>query len=413
MLVKRSEFGGKMAEYSHHLPEELEREIRKRIRLNEKNELAEFAAKSADGLRRSKENKKEDIRATFSRDADRIVHTRAYARYIDKTQVFFFVDNDHITHRVLHVQMVSKIGRTIGRALGLNEDLIEAIAIGHDIGHTAFGHAGEECLSSLCIEHGIGRFCHNVQSVQFLDGIERRNLTLQVLDGILSHNGEVHEQIIKPNFDKDWDELDSEFHRMKYDSAWSEPKKRIVFPPMTMEGCVVRVADTIAYVGRDIDDAFELGLLDDLELIPEKIRKRLGTDNADIINSLIADVVEHSYGHDHISYSREASDALKELKEFNYKNIYNNDKLTREKNKICGMYKALFEKFSFDLKNNQLESKIYEHFCDLRWIDKEYLENTKVPEKVRDYMAGMTDRYFEEQFKTCTLPVRRHTFKEK
>lgn len=133
--------------------------------------LSPLAATSADAMRRHN-RAAEDIRTPYSRDADRIIHTRAYTRYIDKTQVFYLVENDHITHRVIHVQLVSKIARTIGRCLRLNEDLIEAIALGHDIGHIPYGHFGETCLSALCEQYCIGKFFHNVQSVQFLDRIE-------------------------------------------------------------------------------------------------------------------------------------------------------------------------------------------------------------------------------------------------
>ncbi len=157
--------------------------------------LSPRATRNADYLRRSGRKREEPvIRPPFFRDADRIVHSKAYARYIDKTQVFYLVENDHITHRVLHVQLASKIGRTIGRALGLNEDLIEAIALGHDIGHVPYGHLGEKFLDELCTEHNIGGFRHNVQSVRFLDTVEDCDLTLQVLDGILCHNGEAHDR---------------------------------------------------------------------------------------------------------------------------------------------------------------------------------------------------------------------------
>ncbi|MCJ7742913.1 MAG: HD domain-containing protein, partial [Methanoregula sp.] len=159
--------------------------------------LSPLASISADAVRRHN-RKPEDIRTPYSRDTDRIIHTRAYTRYIDKTQVFSLVENDHITHRVIHVQLVSKIARTIGRCLRLNEDLIEAIALGHDIGHIPYGHYGETCLSALCEQFGIGKFFHNVQSVQFLDRIEDCDLTMQVLDGILCHNGEADDVKISP-----------------------------------------------------------------------------------------------------------------------------------------------------------------------------------------------------------------------
>ena len=220
---------------------------------NKESLYSPYATKNMQYNRR-RQIKKEDplLRPPFFRDADRIIHSKAYARYIDKTQVFFLVDNDHITHRVLHVQLVSKVGRTIGRALRLNEDLIEAISLGHDIGHVPYGHLGEQILSKLCEEHKIGPFLHNVQSVHFLDTIEKCDLTLQVLDGILCHNGEVHNKNLKPTGTTDWETFDSNIKKIK-------AGEDII--PSTMEGCVVRIADTIAYLGRDLKDAIEVNLI--------------------------------------------------------------------------------------------------------------------------------------------------------
>ena len=181
----------------------------------EAKRLSDRATRNSAAVRRSREEHSDtDYRQSFSIDVDRILHAHAYARYIDKTQVFSLIKNDHITHRVLHVQLVSKIARTIGRYLGLNEDLIEAIALGHDIGHAPFGHDGERYLSELCEHNGIGTFQHNVQSVQFLDKVERKgqgwNLCLQTLDGILCHDGEIHNQMLKPVTKKTFKKLDLE-----------------------------------------------------------------------------------------------------------------------------------------------------------------------------------------------------------
>src|SRR6056297_1476248 len=206
-------------------------------------QLSEFAVRSGAGVRRRKEKRLEaDYRQNFAVDVDRILHSLAYTRYIDKTQVFYLIENDHITHRMLHVQLVSKVARTIGRFLGLNEDLIEAVAIGHDIGHPPFGHDGERCLSRLCRNSGIGEFHHNVQSVHFLDSVERKgagwNLCLQTLDGILCHDGEVHDQAIRPRRGKD-------FAAHKRETEARQEGEEIALVPMTLEGCVVRFADTV------------------------------------------------------------------------------------------------------------------------------------------------------------------------
>ena len=177
--------------------------IRQALSQREAETLSPMAEMSERGIRRLKEEQLEmGYRQFFSVDVDRILHSHAYTRYIDKTQVFYLIKNDHITHRVLHVQLVSKIARTMGRLLRVNEDLIEAIALGHDIGHTPFGHDGEEFLSDLCEAHGMGRFLHNIQSVRFLQEIERKgkgwNLSLQVLDGIACHDGELPPRALEP-----------------------------------------------------------------------------------------------------------------------------------------------------------------------------------------------------------------------
>jgi len=389
--------------YRKKIKRDLEKKIKSYIATREIECLSNFASKSDDGLRR-KQKYTDDIRAKYSRDADRIAHTHAYSRYIDKTQVFFLVDNDHITHRVLHVQLVSKIARTIGRSLKLNEDLIEAISLGHDIGHVPFGHLGETILSDLCKKHELGRFLHNVQGVQCLDKIEECDLTLQVLDGILCHNGEVHNQSLKPNRDKDWVKFDEEIKDIK------RGEKKYV--PMTLEGCVVRFADTIAYLGRDIQDAIEIGLINDASEVPERCRENIGIKNDEIINSLIIDIVENSYGQNYISYSKEISDSVEEYKQFNYEHIYENAKIIAEQEKIEGMYRTLFQKFLEALEEKDESSRIYEHFMNVSWISGEYLDISTSEETVRDYIAGMTDRYFERGFKEIILPKRVTTFRK-
>lgn len=264
--------------------------------------LSPLAMKSVNALRRRYEEVLEiGYRQAFSVDADRILHSRAYTRYIDKTQVFYLISNDHITHRVLHVQLVSKIARTIGRFLGFNEDLIEAISLGHDIGHTPFGHDGERMLSEICETHGIGYFRHNTQSVQFLDRVERKgkgwNLCLQTLDGILCHDGEIHNQMLEPNKDKSFEILEKEIKNKNLN-----PRLNLV--PMTMEGCVVRMADTIAYVGRDIEDAIRLNMIKRSEL-PKETVKILGDTNGTIVFNLVTDIIQNSYQKRYIAFSSE------------------------------------------------------------------------------------------------------------
>ncbi len=357
------------------------------------------ATVSADAVRRHN-RVKEDIRTPFSRDADRIIHTRAYSRYIDKTQVFYLIENDHITHRVIHVQLVSRIARTIGRSLRLNEDLIEAMALGHDIGHIPYGHFGESCLSRLSEQYGIGKFFHNVQSVHFLDRIEDCDLTLQVLDGILCHNGEADDVRISPVPCPGWTAFDK---KVQDATDGIRPLK-----PATPEGCVVKFADTIAYIGRDLQDAREVGLIDDATQLPGEVTSILGATNSEIINTLIYDLLENSETEDEtfISYSRETEKALIALRRFSRKNIYDNETLTTERQKIERMYATLFAACLDDLERENRSARIYTDFMATGWISRQYLDTATPAELVRDYIAGMTDRYFAKRFEECVIPRR-------
>ena len=361
--------------------------------------LSPLAVTSADAVRRYN-RVPEDIRTPYSRDADRIIHTRAYTRYIDKTQVFYLVDNDHITHRVIHVQLVSKIARTIGRSLRLNEDLIEAIALGHDIGHIPYGHFGETCLSALCERYGIGTFSHNVQSVRFLDQIEDCDLTMQVLDGVLCHNGEADDVRIAPEPLSSW----AAFDRKVQENADGRRSRS----PMTLEGCVVKFADTIAYIGRDLQDARDVGLIDDGTEIPEQARNVLGSSNREIINTLIYDLLENSDTEESgfISYSRIVEQALISLRTFSREHIYDNPTLTSERRKIELMYTTLFSSCLESLEKNDITAKIYTDFINTQWTNQQYLETATPPELVRDFIAGMTDRYFAKRHEECVIPRR-------
>ena len=337
-------------------------------------------------------------RQHFSLDTDRILHSKAYSRYIDKTQVFYLIKNDHITHRVLHVQLVSKVARTIGRLLRLNEDLIEAISLGHDIGHAPFGHDGEKFLSELSRHQGLGHFFHNLQGVRFLEKIERKgkgwNLTLQVLDGILSHNGEVHSQALNPEKNKD-------FQRLEQEMAKVEEHPDTDLYPMTMEGCVVRMADTISYVGRDIEDAIRLRLIGRKDL-PEDCRQILGETNGTIVYTLVEDLVANSLDKPSVSFSEEVAKALKRLKDFNQQYIYTSDKVKRETAKVKHMFELLFEKYLLDLDKGDKASDIFKEFLD--GMSPEYGTDTPSAGIVRDFIAGMTDDYFLAQCHKHLIP---------
>ena len=354
--------------------------------------LSPEATLSVTGVRRFHDVRLEEgYRQKFSVDVDRILHSRAYTRYIDKTQVFYLIHHDHITHRVLHVQLVSKISRTIGRCLGLNEDLIEAIALGHDIGHTPFGHDGERFLSELCRISGIGDFHHNVQSVQFLDRVERKgkgwNLCLQTLDGILCHDGEVHNQVLKPEQKKTFETIEQEMVLKK-----ENPLTQLM--PMTLEGCVVRMADTISYIGRDIEDAIRLDMIKRSDLPNESVDV-LGNTNGTIVYHLVTDVINTSFQNTYIAFSQKISEALKRLKDFNLERIYMNPKIKKDTDTIKILFRMLFEKYLDDIENENRSSVIFTGF--LEDMSEDYIQDHSKEEIVRDFIAGMTDQYFLRQ----------------
>ncbi|MGD8241791.1 MAG: HD domain-containing protein [Desulfobacterales bacterium] len=366
----------------------------------EQEMLSPVAANSQNAVRRYPENERQGgYRQDFSLDVDRILHSLAYTRYIDKTQVFYLIKNDHITHRVLHVQLVSKIARTIGRFLGLNEDLIEAVALGHDIGHTPFGHDGERFLSRICEAHGIGSFQHNLQSVHFLERVERKgrgwNLCLQTLDGILSHDGEVHDERLQPDRNKDFDKLDREMLAKR-----NNPD--LALRPMSLEGCVVRMADTISYIGRDIEDAIRLDLVSRSDLPAEAVAV-LGKTNGTIVYNLVTDVIHNSYRQPYLAFSREVSQALKTLKDFNLERIYRNPAIKRHTLKIEQLFVLLFNRYMKDLQTANKASVIFEGY--LSDMDQRYMDEHQPAEIVRDFIAGMTDHYFLQQCPPALRPA--------
>ncbi len=374
-------------------------QIKEYLDQREEEILSPFATLSKDALRRYPDERvTKGHRQNFSIDSDRILHSLAYTRYVDKTQVFYLIDHDHITHRVLHVQLLSKIGRTIGRFLRLNEDLIEAIALGHDIGHPPFGHDGERILSEICQIHGLGHFLHNVQSVRFLDVIERKgrgwNLSLQVLDGILCHDGEIHKKSLKPKRGKTFIDLDDEMLKKTRDPGYE-------LTPMTLEGCVVRLADTISYIGRDIEDAIRLNLIKRND-IPADCASVLGSTNGEIVYTLVTDLIQHSLNKDEVTFGDEVADALKRLRQFNIERIYSNPQIKKESGKFYDLFLRLFEGYLEDLQKKRYESVIYSQFLD--GMSEQYI-NTSTPEEiVRDFIVGMTDEYFLKQCQLRFIP---------
>lgn len=337
-----------------------------------------------------------DIRPNYFRDIDRIIHSMSYSRYIDKTQVFTKQKNDHITKRMLHVQLVSKIARTIGRALSLNEDLIEAIALGHDIGHVPYGHEGEKILNEISVKNGQGCFLHNVQSVRTLMELENNgegcNLCIQVLDGILCHNGEEFLQRYEYK-EKSLEEFLNDYH-----SCYEDKKNNSNIQPMTLEGCVVRVSDGIAYLGRDIEDAIRLGIINETDL-PYSVTKVLGKNNREIVNTIIIDIIENSIDKPYVCLSKDVYDAMNELKSFNYKHIYHKSNGIEDLINAREMFETLFEKNLDYLRNNDTSKDIFKIYLD--YMNPEYIKKTTKERIVIDYIAGMTDDFFVSQYNKC------------
>ncbi len=369
--------------------------------LKEKQEyqaLSQYAQKVAESKGRLRPEKKCDVRTDYERDFGRILFCRDFRRMRQKTQVFFNPRNDHTCTRMEHVLHVNYIASTIGKALGLNSDLIEAIAYGHDIGHAPFGHSGEHelsrCLKSINADF---TFQHELHSLRVLDLLATRhgesglNLTFEVRDGIVSHCGERYEEIcLKPNLQKTEAEL--------------IPHAEEHLPPATLEGCVVRIADKIAYVGRDIEDAKRAGLLSFTE-IPRHLRDELGQDNGEIINTLVNDVVQNSYGKNAICMSQAKGEALEELLKYNVQQIYQAKRIKTYEEMACHIIRSLFEVLMDYVENTQKyrleETNALQEF-------KLYLQHhpdpyATVERKVTDYIAGMTDLYAHDLYRTLFI----------
>lgn len=336
----------------------------------------------------------DDIRAPFFRDVDRIIHALSYTRYADKTQVYSFKQNDHISERMLHVQLVSKVARTIGRALNLNCDLIEAIALGHDVGHTPLGHTGEALLNEISLRELGEYFAHNIQGVRHYMEVENHgeglNLSVQVLDGIMCHNGEMLSNVYMPVA-----KTKEEFLR-EYQEAYHDLKASSHNHPMTLEGCVVRISDIIGYIGRDIEDAIELGLFERSEL-PKEITEILGNTNSDIMNTIILDIIENSLDKPYIALSERVYRALFALKKFNGENIYSKSMTKEDIEYYRSGMNQLYHIYLDDIKANRIESVIYTVFLNSQ--SPRYLKVTDARRKVIDFIAGMTDDMFIREVK--------------
>ena len=329
-------------------------------------------------------------RPTFVHDIDKILHCPFYNRYTDKTQVFSLYKNDDITRRSLHVQLVSRIARTIGAALGLNLDLIEAIALGHDLGHPPFAHTGETYLCELYNKHTGRYFFHNLQSVRVLDSIYPLNISLQTLNGIATHNGEIECEEYLPTPMKSFEEFDRSMERCYTDLAYC---KSIM--PDTLEGCVVRLSDIISYLGKDRQDAARTKVADESLFMDNEI----GSINAEIINNLCVNVIENSYGKPYIKLDSKHFKALQKARIENYRLIYNNAaSLAKLDTTVKPMMAEIYEQLLEDLQKGNQYSPIWRHHINV--INRTYYkrntpyEATEPNQIVVDYIASMTDDYF-------------------
>lgn len=333
-------------------------------------------------------------RPAFVRDVEKILHMPAYNRYAGKTQVFSFRSNDDLSRRGLHVQLVARIARDIGYALGLNCDLIEAIGLGHDLGHTPFGHAGERCLNDVFHERTGRWFFHNVHSVRVLDKLYGRNISLQTLDGALCHNGEYEQRVFELSGLSSFGEFDRVVDECVSGGGTVIGHLR----PMTLEGCVVRISDIIAYVGRDRQDAIEAGLL-----TGDAFEDGLGgAYNSWILTHASADIIEHSYGKDRIEMSEELFAEIRRAKAENYAKIYRSSGIEGERAEVLARaFELMYERCLDDLHKRDESSFIFRHHItrieeQLAHYGRTYDWQSDPEQTVVDYIASMTDGYFAE-----------------
>ncbi len=368
------------------------------------------------GTKGRKQKISEDpFRTDFQRDAHRIIYSQAFRRLRHKTQVFYFPQNDHVTTRMDHVLFVASASRTVTRCLGLNEDLSEAIGLGHDIGHAPFGHQGEEFLNNIIKKHPklkkvMPEFNHEVYGLRVVDKLAKRDrevpgldLTWEVRDGIVSHCGEDRSSFKLSTSDKKEKDLES-----------IKTKKEAGFPA-TLEGCIVRLVDKITYFGKDIEDALETETIK-VEQIPPDIKNELGDNrNGKIIGFLIRDMIENSYGKDYIAISPQKAELMNRIIDFDNENIYHSDKSEGYKKQaehlVSSLYDALLIKLRKEnkFKNGELSKNQPFVFKVLRKfvcedMKKVYDEDELEELIVLDFMAGMTDNFVLRSFQELFIP---------
>ncbi len=358
----------------------------------EKNDRTyrDFSFRDSMALRRHSNDKPAPVwRPKFAKDIDRIMYSPYYNRYTDKTQVFSLTKNDDITRRSLHVQLVSRIARTIGRALNLNLDLIEAIALGHDIGHTPFAHCGEVYLNELYNSHTGRFFSHNIHSVRVLDQIFPLNLTLQTLSGIAGHNGEIELSEYFPVPMDSFGDFEAELEK-----CYTVPGYSNKIQPSTLEGNVVRISDIIAYLGKDRQDAASIQMVENNAFTSSII----GSINSEIINNLVVNVIENSYGQPYIKLDESHFQAVQSCKRENYAMIYANEPGRAILNRVVKpMMEEIYEQLLEDLVQEKHDSPIFRHHIDYvnqtRYPRTVPYEKTEPNQMIVDYIASMTDDY--------------------
>ncbi len=342
-------------------------------------------------LEKRARERKEDVRGSYFRDTTAIIHSSAFRRLKHKTQVFYAPSNDHICTRMEHVLHVASIASTICRPLGLDSELAWAIGMGHDLGHTPFGHTGERIISEFSQKEGNGVFEHELNSLRVVDFLANNgsglNLTYAVRDGIVSHNGESLSRRMEPTFEiKDLSKI----------------KTRRGLIPSTFEGVIVRFSDSIAYLGRDYEDALRLGIIRDDEL-PKIVKDRIGSTNSEIINSLIGDLIDTASIKDGIGFSPSVFEAVKAFSDFNYEKIYRsrilegyNRYFYRLLSLIKDYLESIYSTFGLDEthyidEHNMLSAGFFNHVRDMRdvYIKKEGSDRRLII----DYLGGMTDNF--------------------
>jgi len=357
--------------------------------------LGGYAMRSKDSRGRARPMEEDATRPPFLRDATRILHSREFRRLKHKTQVFLSPENDHICTRMEHVLHVASIAGVVARCLNLNPDLTEAIALGHDLGHGPFGHAGEDRLDKLAAV--VGGFRHELHALRVVDRLAGRgeglNLSWEVRDGIVCHCGEQFDQRARPE-PKDYP---------------LESLQKLGPMPSTLEGCVVRMVDRVAYCGRDMEDAIAVGLIT-LDDVPERVKQVLGTTNGEIINTLVEDLVQRSRDRNEIVLGDEVFGAMQALIEFNYQRVYLHPEVEQRKDQACTILELLWKWFLALVQRTKRCRAMTEHDLgfDVARRLRDHVgavgyDETEADEQiVLDFVAGMTDsfalRSFEELF---------------